>query len=105
MGKEVTIPLKDLRTLVKLLFLYSVDNRAQRLVRKKQPEEKAPIVKQYLLAVAEMMPAARKRQRARYGELLASLRSGQDVPLVLATFLAREAKTSADAETKARPLL
>ena len=102
MGKEVTIPLKDLRELVKLLLVCSIESRAQRLVRKKQPKEKTPVVRQYLLAVAEMIPDARKYQKARFSELLSSLRSGQDVPPALASFLAHEAKSPSGTGTRAR---
>jgi hypothetical protein len=102
MGKEVTIPLKDLRSLVKLLYGCSVGIQAQRLVRRKQPKAKDAIVKQYLLAVAEMVPDAKKREKARFGELLASLRSGQDVPVALASFLIREDTKSSGSRTKVR---
>jgi hypothetical protein len=101
-GKDVTIPLKDLRALVKLLFDSSVESNAQRLVRKKQPSEKKPVVNQYLLAVVEMMPDAKKRQKIRFAELLASLRSGQDVPASLTSFLSRETTSSTGTQTKVR---
>jgi len=102
-GKEVTIPLKDLRTLVKLFYGCSVSLQAQRLVRKKQPKAKHAIVQQYLSAVAAMVPSAEEREKVHFGELLASLRSGQDVPASLANFLSRAAKSPTPSQTKARP--
>jgi len=102
MGKEVAIPLKDLRSLVKLLYLSSISIRAQRLVRTKQPKDRAAIVKQYLSAVAEMVPDAKRREKVRFGELLASLRSGQDAPAALANFLVREGIDSSETQTRVR---
>jgi hypothetical protein len=102
MSKTVTVNLRDLKALVKLLFACSVESSAQRMIRKKQPKDREAVVKQYLEALVEMMPAAREKQRTYFHELLSSLRSGSDVPLALANFVAREAKSSAGTRTKVR---
>jgi hypothetical protein len=102
MSKTVVVGLKDLRWLVKLLLAYSIESRAQGLVRKEQSKEYAESVRLYLAEVRKMVPSAREQQSKHFDELLSSLRSGSDVRLALANFVAREAKSPSGTGAKVR---
>jgi len=61
-------------------------------LRKRQPREKQQVVAQYLAALATLVPEAEGHREDLFGDLLASLKSGQNVQQHLADFVLR-AKT------------
>jgi hypothetical protein len=95
MEKLVTVRMSDLRSAINLLYVFSVESYAQRLLRKRQPNEKHPVVAQYLAAVAALVPEAEAYRKESFRDLLASLQSGQHVQQNLAAFVLQAKKPSA----------
>jgi hypothetical protein len=99
MPTQVTVDLQDLKLLVKLLLACSIESRAQRAVRISQSAKHKDAVRRYVQAVNAAVPEARKDQKARYRDLLNSLKTGDNVRQSLATFVAHEAKSSTASDT------
>jgi outer membrane PBP1 activator LpoA protein len=95
MEELVTVRLADLRSVINLLYVFSVESYAQRLLRKRQPSKKQQIVTQYLAAIAALVPEAKEHREEWFRELLASLKSGQNVQEHLLAFVLQAEKPSA----------
>ena len=100
MEELVTVRLTDLRSVVNLLYAFSVESYVQRLVRKRQPQEKRQIVTQYLSAVAALVPEAEAYREELFRDLLSGLQSGQSVQEHLTAFVLRAGKPSAQRDKK-----
>jgi hypothetical protein len=104
MPKNVTVNLEDLRFLVKLAWALSVESRAQKALRIHQISKNRKVVEKYVAAYRLAVPDARKQAREIYGDLLKSLKSGENVPQTLSSFVVRAAKSPDVADKKPRPL-
>jgi len=69
-----------LRFLVKLAWALSVESRAQKGFTHPPDFKNRKVVEKYVAAYRLAVPDARKQARELYGDLLKSLKSGENVP-------------------------
>ena len=96
MPKEVTISLKDLRKLVRVMVAYSIESRAHALLRKTYSPQNKPAVERYMTELRAAIPQAKKQRLAQFHYLLVAVKTGENLPLALATFADHEAKSSSE---------
>jgi hypothetical protein len=91
--KDVTVSLKDLRALARIMVAYSIESRAHALIRKSQTPTNKPAVDRYMAALRVVIPRAKQERLAQFGDLLEGLKSEDSARRALATFVDREARS------------
>jgi hypothetical protein len=93
MPKEVTVDLKDLRFLVKIMLGFSIESRAHKLLRQSQIPKNKAAVNRYMAALRVAIPQAKMEREKQFRDLLDAVKTGDNLRHTLATFAARVAKS------------
>lgn len=85
--KEVSVSLRDLKTLIDRSFKRDVDERAQIMALNKPGMSNPQAALEFAALVHEAKPEARKHVELRYRNLLKALNTGENVAEALSSFV------------------